>query len=397
MAQALLNFAKTYTEVSDKLALGESDSGDYIKLYFTKDGHIITHGTDYIPWGNGIIPIQKLPVSDSTSHDSNHLWDSDTIYNEIQKSFLANDAMRFKGTIGIVLNTTNKYTINGKEVDFPSSSAQVGDTYRVVSAGYYADAYCEVGDLLICITNGSSSTAATWTVAQTNINGQVSHIINNQEWHFYSNDSQQLTLYAPTSGGTQGQVLFSNGDTIPTWKNQASITAGDILDSAKTELLNSLTLSYDKASSTLVLKSEKYNVTKSTQIDVTKKALSTGTGLTMGAGNTYNGDVERTITLLAATYTTLGGVTADSKTITLTDGKLSITKNNVVNALGYDPDQVQQGWRPIVINNISIGDKNLNIVSTEDVQAVVNETETDSTLGFYLQWYNISTKEYETV
>ncbi len=97
---ALLNFATSYNDVADKLKLSPSETGDYIKLYFTNDGHIITHGVDYIPWGTGIIPIDKLPV-DNTVADDKHLWDSLTIQNKINQSFVANDAMRFKGTIGL--------------------------------------------------------------------------------------------------------------------------------------------------------------------------------------------------------------------------------------------------------------------------------------------------------
>nr|DAJ12920.1 MAG TPA: hypothetical protein [Bacteriophage sp.] len=44
--------------------------------------------------------------------------------------------MRFKGTIG--LTSDNKYTINGVIATFPSKTAVVGDTYRVVTAGSYA-------------------------------------------------------------------------------------------------------------------------------------------------------------------------------------------------------------------------------------------------------------------
>ena len=46
---ALLNFATTYDEVKGNLSLEQSNKGDYIKLYFTKDGHIISHRVDYIP------------------------------------------------------------------------------------------------------------------------------------------------------------------------------------------------------------------------------------------------------------------------------------------------------------------------------------------------------------
>jgi hypothetical protein len=44
--------------------------------------------------------------------------------------------MRFKGTIG--LTSANNYIINGTEAEFPSRTATIGDTYRVVTAGRYA-------------------------------------------------------------------------------------------------------------------------------------------------------------------------------------------------------------------------------------------------------------------
>jgi hypothetical protein len=43
--------------------------------------------------------------------------------------------MRFKGTIG--LTSANNYIINGIKAEFPSKTAKVGDTYRVVTAGRY--------------------------------------------------------------------------------------------------------------------------------------------------------------------------------------------------------------------------------------------------------------------
>ena len=188
---ALLNFATSYNDVADKLKLAQSETGDYIKLYFTKDGHIISHGVDYIPWGTGIIPIDKLPV-DNTVADNKHLWDSKTIQDKINQSFVANDAMRFKGTIG--LTSTNNYIINGTEAEFPSKTATVGDTYRVVTTGRYAGVQCEVGELLICTTADSTGENTAWTVAQTNINGQIYHTINGVQKGFYSNDTDTFSI-----------------------------------------------------------------------------------------------------------------------------------------------------------------------------------------------------------
>lgn len=95
--------------------------------------------------------------------------------------------MRFKGTIG--LTSANNYIINGTKAEFPSKTATVGDTYRVVTAGRYAGVQCEVGDLLICIKADPTGNTTAWTVAQTNINGQIYHTINGVQKGFYSNDT----------------------------------------------------------------------------------------------------------------------------------------------------------------------------------------------------------------
>ena len=79
---ALLNFSQTYDGIYDKIGTpGYLQSTD---LLFTNDGHIVTHGVDYIPWGNGTIPIGKLPIAaagDDPSDDT--LWTSNTIQNKI--------------------------------------------------------------------------------------------------------------------------------------------------------------------------------------------------------------------------------------------------------------------------------------------------------------------------
>lgn len=76
----------------------------------------------------------------------------------------ANDAMVFKGTIGT----------DGTVTALPATHS-TGWTYRVITAGSYAGATCEVGDLIICIKDGTSANNADWTVAQANIDGAVTH------------------------------------------------------------------------------------------------------------------------------------------------------------------------------------------------------------------------------
>lgn len=80
----------------------------------------------------------------------------------VDNAFAANDAMVFKGTLGT----------GGTYYELPSPHS-AGETYRVISAGTYAGKVCEIGDLVICIADGSVDNNDDWTVAQTNIDGAV--------------------------------------------------------------------------------------------------------------------------------------------------------------------------------------------------------------------------------
>lgn len=394
---ALLNFANTYAEISGNLSLPESTSGDFVKLFFSKDGHIISHGKDFTPTFTpnmrGLVPISSgkateifrgnatwaeittadLPIASSISDAITNGTASTTILNTQQiveyvgNAFAANDAMRYKGTITYSNGNYTTHTVAGVEVQGFPTKCEVGDTYRVTSQGTYAGQTCSAGDLLICIQDGTGSglnTAAYWTAVEANINGQVKHTVNGTSIYVYSNSTNTFTIYAPTTGGTQGQVLLSNGSAAPTWAAQSTLVVGE----AK------------KVSN----------------------ALSLGVGLTFGTtGVTYNGSAARTISLVAATTTTIGGVIVDkdskNKTISVTSaGSIYLTKQNIINALGYDP-ATKDSWRPITIGGVSIGDKTLNFVPSGDVYLKADSNGDDiQDISFGISWYNISTKKYET-
>lgn len=394
---ALLNFANTYAEISGNLSLPESTSGDFVKLFFSKDGHIISHGKDFTPTFTpnmrGLVPISSgkateifrgnatwaeittadLPIASSISDAITNGTASTTILNTQQiveyvgNAFAANDAMRYKGTITYSNGSYTTHTVAGVEVQGFPTKCEVGDTYRVTSQGTYAGQTCSAGDLLICIQDGTGSglnTAAYWTAVEANINGQVKHTVNGTSIYVYSNSTNTFTIYAPTTGGTQGQVLLSKGSAAPTWAAQSTLVVGE----AK------------KVSN----------------------ALSLGAGLTFGtAGVTYNGSAARTISLVAATTTTIGGVIVDkdskNKTISVTSaGSIYLTKQNVINALGYDPAS-KDTWRPITIDGVSIGEKTLNFVPSGDVYLKADSNGDDiQDISFGISWYNISTKKYET-
>ena len=394
---ALLNFANTYAEISGNLSLPESTFGDFVKLFFSKDGHIISHGKDFTPTFTpnmrGLVPISSgkateifrgnatwaeittadLPIASSISDAITNGTASTTILNTQQiveyvgNAFAANDAMRYKGTITYSNGNYTTHTVAGVEVQGFPTKCEVGDTYRVTSQGTYAGQTCSAGDLLICIQDGTGSnlnTAAYWTVVEANINGQVKHTVNGTSIYVYSNSTNTFTIYAPTTSGTQGQVLLSNGSSAPKWAAQSTLVVGE----AK------------KVSN----------------------ALSLGAGLTFGAsGATYDGSVARTVSLVAATTTTIGGVIVDkdstNKTISVTSaGSIYLTKQNVINALGYDPAS-KDTWRPITIGGVSIGKKTLNFVPSGDVYLKADSNGDDiQDISFGISWYNISTKKYET-
>ena len=441
---ALLNFATSYNDVADKLKSAQSETGDYIKLYFTKDGHIITHGVDYIPWGTGIIPIDKLPV-DNTKADNKHLWDSLTIQNKINQSFAANDAMRFKGTIG--LTSANNYIINGTEAEFPSKTAAVGDTYRVVTAGRYAGIQCEVGDLLICIKADSTGANTAWTVAQTNINGQIYHTINGVQKGFYSNDTDTFSIFAPTTAGALGQVLTSRGgNSAPIWTNQSEITAGGLTDAAKKALFTALiytndvlTVTIGGTTKTATIHGRRAVNVNSTEVlptsDSTALNFINGNGIsfTWDSRNknlSVNANTNFSTELVNKNY----AVKVDSNQQLYVNVPWSDTTYNVVSkdANGLAPRLINTNkefitqnfyllassngqatpswyklpsnafvntWRTIKVGGVSIGDKTLNFMPTGDIY--VKTADQDSTsandfdIGFGLAWYNVSTGKYE--
>lgn len=440
---ALLNFATTYNEVSDKLHLEQSNTGDYIKLYFTKDGHIISHGVDYTPWGIGKIPIGKLPV-DNTVADNDHLWDSLTIQNKINQSFTANDAMRFKGTIG--LKSLNNYTINGDDAEFPSKTAAVGDTYRVVSPGRYAGIQCEVGDLLICITADPTGKNTAWTVAQTNINGQIYHTINGTQKGFYSNDTESFSIYAPTTSGARSQVLISEGPmTPPSWINQSDIIAGNLTDEAKKALFTTLDYTNDTLTVTIGGTTRTTTISGRRAVNVnSKEKLSTSdsTALNFIDGNGVSFTWDSTNKNLSVNANTDYETSRENKNYAV---KTDDTNNLYVNVpwidttydvvskdanglapqlipnngkfitqefylLAAENDQATPSWyrlsnnslintwRTITVGGTSIGDKSLNFMPTGDIYVKTGDQniQTDEfDIGFGIAWYNISTNEYE--
>lgn len=80
----------------------------------------------------------------------------------VMNTFKANDAMIFKGTIG-----------TGGTVTALPATHDAGWTYKVVTAATYAGKACEVGDMIICVADGTVASDDDWAVIQSNIDGAV--------------------------------------------------------------------------------------------------------------------------------------------------------------------------------------------------------------------------------
>lgn len=104
----------------------------------------------------GDVKLTGSPEGDTSAVSKKYVDD------EVASKIAANDSMRYKGTIGT----------GGTVTAVPATDVRVGDTYRVITAGTYAGAKCEIGDMLIALKNGATKDAD-WTVVQSNIDGAV--------------------------------------------------------------------------------------------------------------------------------------------------------------------------------------------------------------------------------
>lgn len=179
-----------------------------------------TEGTNQFTYnGSGAKTVNITPAgigAAKSSHNHNDIYYTQSqVDDKIKTSFAANDAMVFKGTIGGGTGATVKA--------LPASHS-AGETYRVldltggitdsngtVQKGYYVEGKdkCEIGDLIICIKDGSVTNGGDWTIVQTNIDGAVigpASAVNNHVAIFNGANGKAIK----DSGFTIGKSVPSN-------------------------------------------------------------------------------------------------------------------------------------------------------------------------------------------
>lgn len=409
---ALLNYTSEYSKINSYLK-AVSGSSDWLKIFVSPEtsggGHFITHGIDfganYTAGIRGLVPSNT--ASDLTKTffrgdgwksfwnlaDENASAVGDTaaqklaakeaylqstiasaydIKQWIQQSFVANDAMRFKGTISVDLSDNITHNTSGTSVSGFPTSCEVGDTYKVTGTTNKTLASQNVnsGDMLICIKDGSGSainTSEYWTVVQSNIENLITYNLNGTQYHLYSSGSAPISLYAPTTEGTPGYVLISSGSgQSPIWINPNTLVVA--------------------------------------QAGKVTNALLKGSGLSFKAQgietNSYDGSAAITISLFPATSSTIGGVIIDGgtnseayKASTNTSGtayptisanntgEIYLSKQNIINALGFTPEGASKGITKVIVGSTNTSNSNTTTITANPyINIVAND---NSILGSY--------------
>ncbi len=104
---------------------------------------------------------------------------------------LVTSAMLYKGTLGT----------GGTITALPASGNKTGDTYRVITAGTYAGEVCEVGDMIVCLSDG----AGTWSVVQNNVDVFAGAT---------SSAAGSIGLVPAPAAGDQAKVLNGNSSWV---------------------------------------------------------------------------------------------------------------------------------------------------------------------------------------
>ena len=191
----------------------------------TNDGEITIGNTTIKPKGINSAAYKVVDLSSSSitsSSTDSTVPTSKLVYNyvtsAISNSFAANDAMRFKGTIAG--GETGLYGAL-------TSAANAGDTYKVSASGKINGIAVEVGDMLICTTDNTSSAnannyttiAANWTIIQTNIDGAVTGPLSatNGSIALFDTNGRVIKAYGSTDNvGSTTQPIYLNSGGIPT-------------------------------------------------------------------------------------------------------------------------------------------------------------------------------------
>lgn len=174
-----VKFTNANTAVNPELKVGSTESASILSVAtesaIWNEGSVVSFTYDGSSWVmNGIQLHQDISLKANllspdfagtptapTAPNGTHTSQIATT-EFVMNAFTANDAMVFKGTLGL----------SGTVQSLPAYH-ETGWTYKVATAGTYAGQNCEVGDVIICVSDGLQETSLDWAVVQSNIDGAL--------------------------------------------------------------------------------------------------------------------------------------------------------------------------------------------------------------------------------
>ena len=155
-------------------------------------GNVVNESKEDLLENTALTGVPTAPTAD-LSTDSTQIATTAFVQGVVASKLADADALTFEGTLGS----------SGTVSNLPSTHTK-GWTYKVATAGTYAGVKCEVGDLVICTTSGTTANDSHWSVVQANIDGAVTGPA--------SSTSGNVVLF----DGSSGKIIKDSGLTIKT-------------------------------------------------------------------------------------------------------------------------------------------------------------------------------------
>lgn len=202
---------------------------------------------DYAPLNSPALT--GTPTAPTAANGTNTTQIATTAF--VQNTLAYADAMVFKGTIGAAGDSPTVTAL--------PDTHNAGWTYKVITAGTYAGYTCEVGDMIICVKDGTAASNADWTVVQTNIDGAVTGPASSTSGHIptfngasgkviqdgygvassISNDATTIPTTAAVNTAVTGLIKTATG-TISTSQTSASVSYTGTLINAYAKMSNAI-------------------------------------------------------------------------------------------------------------------------------------------------------------
>lgn len=127
----------------------------------------------------------------SNSVNTTQIASTAFVHSVVNEKIAAADAMIFKGTLG-----------TGGTITALPATHKTGWAYKVIVSGTYAGEKCEIGDLVVCLVDGTVAKDSDWTVVQTNVDGVV------------TGPASSVANRVAVFDGATGKVIKDSGFTI---------------------------------------------------------------------------------------------------------------------------------------------------------------------------------------